>query len=281
MVVELEAKPESLDPTVNPSGEEPITPTTEGKGQDAKGVPEDAAVSKPDATAGGDEDFKPEDLDEWKEAVKPEALEAKPIPGKAIEDAVRDEAASRARTYAQLVSSVRGQGAQATLSWLQEDDADRGFTPGQANLVLGIIQRYVDNLHGNNEQYNSAYFNAEIDHLLPPEVAKRVKSRQYTSKGETVGGAYALGGEDKEAEWLAKVEKGEYLPAAAVKKISKASFIAGRNKKADDEKVGNSTDRGEGVPSNSADRTNDDAKLLNPLTPQSEIDAIMARRAGG
>jgi hypothetical protein len=98
--------------------------------------------------------------------------------------------------------------------------ADRlGLDEDGKQLLWSEFRGQLNGLHGNNDAHNIFLFNQSVNAALPEQDAEKFFSRQYRTQADSMKAIHALGAEAKNAEWQAKVEKGEYVAKALVDRL--------------------------------------------------------------
>lgn len=271
------APTEEITTSTNQTEIQPDAPLSEppaAGGQETGGLQSQTTGTEPSDTGSADGEFKLEDQPEWKDVLKsaPAETESKKVelPGISVEEAARQEREQRHAYYTQtLLPSAEAAVKKAVADGLDENE-----------VWQRVVQPALNALHGNYEAYSATRYNQAVKEALSEEEANLYFGRSYATPAEANKALVAIGRQMAEAEYKAKIEKGELFTPAQVKAAGdKAVAAYERHLREHDRLKGvSSGDAVRGETAVSQSKEAEDAKLLDPDTPLSEVQAIMARR---
>lgn len=254
---------------------EPVAAATEAEGQVTEGgLTAATEATSPEGTEASSPAFSVDELPEWK-AIGKEDHAAEPVIllGDPVEKVRTQELLNRAGNYQRLMQMGESTVKAAVKKLGYEDDV--------AEAAAQAALPFLNALHANNEAFNLAVENAAIEAALTPEEIPEYRKNAYSNRTDAIKAARVLSAKAKDAEWNAKVEKGDLIPRAKVETLKKAievkfqATLEAELKKHGIERRSGNVAGGIGASSKS-----EDEQLLDPNTPIATVNAILARRSG-
>lgn len=263
--------------SATPAEIQPVTPSSEPPAageQETGGLQSQTTGTEPSGTGSEDGEFKLEDQPEWKDVLKsaPETAPAKvELPGVSVEEAAKLERDQRHAYYTQTMLPTAEQRIKKAI--------DDGMAADE--VWQREVQVALNALHGNYEAFSQTRYDNAVKAALSEDEAKLFFDRRYANPVEANKALVAIGRQMAEAEYKAKIDKGELFTPAQVKEAGSKAVVAY-------ERYLREHDRLKGVSSGEAVRgdtprsgRSDEEMLADQSTPIDEVMRIRARQRAG
>lgn len=271
MVSELQEEIQSPTPEEGPLS----TELSQTDAQDTQGT--EATVSESTGTDSEDSGYSLEESESYKEAMaarsapKEAAPEPTELPGTPLSQVEEQAKRGRAAAYQTVISEDR----DTFFDWIEKQTS---LSREEANTLWNWHQRSLNTLHQGYEDWSAHVTNQQYKAALPKEVADKFFSRVYADQVEGMKGVLAHGEMLANQKWQARLDSGELFTKAEYEQHGREQLQKGRGLGERNQGTASSNQQFQGGTSEAASSASDDAKLLDPATPQAVIDAILAKR---